>query len=477
MNEIKKDINKGINVAILYVDGASSPNPGHAGSGIHGYIYNTDSIDKKSGEKPTGYTITDRGYIENNIFPRSQTKTVIPTHYVDIIYGYKDPQTNNYAEVMAIISALDDIGNNNVIPINKINIKADSTYALSILHKAINNISYDHIDKNIVLYELMFKIVEDLKIKGIEITYDKVIAHSTDLGNNIADMLAVYGKQKSAKFNIDKDIRIIDAKKYWTGKIDLNPLLDFKQIFFAKHLMVNTVNDIIYSVMRYKTDVEPGNKTHEATFGLVVLKEDIPEIKDVIDVYHYNVGSRSSIATIDLQELYRRDNLSYYNFLGKESYSFNRKNNSVLTIGKKPIVYNISPTGLATLAMEKILSMYNNVSMYRDNTLANKYRHVIDITNLIYDVDNPKYPTKLENGTNELIVNYKLNDKDIKIKLDLTTDTLSRNQFKRIEGKKPKVSLVLNMVSERYIEYFTIVETNADEIGIYFSLYSNRIIL
>ena len=239
---------------------------------------------------------------------------------------------------MAIIMALDDVGNNTIVPVNSIVIKSDSTYALSILHKAINNLSYDHIDKNIVLYELMFKVVGDLKDKGIEVSYDKVVGHSTDLGNNTADMLAVYGKQKSATFNIDKDIRIIDAKKYWTGKQDLNPLLDFKQIFFAKHLMVNTVNDVIYSVMRYKTDVEPGNKTHEATFGLVVLKEDVPEIKDVIDVYHNNVGSRSSIATIDLQELYKRDNLSYYNFLGKESYSFNRKNNSVLTIGKKPIV-------------------------------------------------------------------------------------------------------------------------------------------
>ena len=473
MDEIKNDIN----VAILYVDGSAGPNPGYCGSGVHGYIYNTDTIDTKSGEKPNGYTITNIGYIENNIFPRSQTKTVIPSHYIDGVYGYIDSRSNNYGEVMAIIYALEDVVANEELNISKVIIKSDSTYALSILHKSINKLSYEHLDKNLELYEHMGAIVKHLQDKGVEIAFDKVVGHSTDLGNNLSDVLAVHGKHKSATFNIDKDLNIVSSKKYWTNKIDCNTLLDFKQIFFCKHLSNNDVNDVIYSVMRYKTDVEPGTKTHEATFGIVVLKDHVKEIKDIIDVYEEGVGHRSSIATINLQELYKRDNMSYYNMLGKSTYKFNRRTGSVHNLFNTPILYNIKPTGLATLAMEKMMSMYSNVVSYRDKTLASRFVHVIDISNMIYNVDSPKYETILENGTNDLVVPYNINGKDIKIKLDLITDTLSRNQFKRIERKKPKVMLVLNMVSERYVEYYTLVETSDEEIGIYFSLYSNRIIL
>ena len=171
MSEIKKDIN----VAILYVDGSAGPsNPGYCGSGIHGYIYNTDTIDTKSGEKPNGYTITNIGYIENNIFPRSQTKTVIPSHYIDGVYGYIDSRSNNYGEVMAIIYALEDVVANEELNISKVIIKSDSSYALSILHKSINKLSYEHLDKNLELYEHMGAIVKHLQDKGVEITFDKV---------------------------------------------------------------------------------------------------------------------------------------------------------------------------------------------------------------------------------------------------------------------------------------------------------------
>ena len=466
-----------MNVAILYTDGACSPNPGYCGSGVHGYIYHTDTIDTKSGEKPNSYTITDIGYIENNIFPRSQTKTVVPSHYIDASYGYKDPGTNNYGEVMAIIYALEDIVLNEALEIKKAVIKSDSSYALSILHKSINRLSYEHLDKNIELYIHMGDIVKVIQDKGIDLSYNKVVGHSTDLGNNLSDVLAVHGRHKSATFNIDKDLSIVSSKKYWTNKTEYNTLLDFKQIFFAKHLNNNNTDDVIYSVMRYKTDVEPGTKTHEATFGIVVLKEHVKEIKDIIDIYEDSVGHRSSIATINLQELFKRDNMHYYNVLGKSCYKFSRKTNTVFNVFNTPILYNIRPTGLATLAMEKMLSMYSNVVSYRENNLSGKFVHVVDISNMIYNVESKKYETILDNGVNELIVPYNLNGKDIKVKLDLTTDTLTRNQFKRIENKKPKVMLVLNMVSERYVEYYTLVETTDNEIGIYFSLYSNRIIL
>ena len=50
--------------AVLFTDGSSIPNPGKAGAGIHGYIYNANAkVEKNS--KFGKFLVTNKGYIDS----------------------------------------------------------------------------------------------------------------------------------------------------------------------------------------------------------------------------------------------------------------------------------------------------------------------------------------------------------------------------------------------------------------------------
>jgi len=77
----------------------------------------------------------------------------------------------------------------------------------------------------------------------------------------------------------------------------------------------------------------------------------------------------------------------------------------------------------------------------------------------------------------DIRVNYLMKDnKNIKVILELGKDTITRNQFKKLEKLEPVVTLITNELSNNYIEYYVIVETKKNnDIGIYCNYFSNGV--
>jgi len=118
------------------------------------------------------------------------------------LYGAAQSTTNNIMEMTAFLRALNYATN---YPANIINIYSDSAYILNCFKQKwyVNwekngwrNAKKQPV-KNQVLWELILKIKRELEAKGKVLNFIKVKAHSTDKYNNIADALAVKGREEA----------------------------------------------------------------------------------------------------------------------------------------------------------------------------------------------------------------------------------------------------------------------------------------
>lgn len=452
---------------VLYVDGSGKIDIEAMGTGIHGYVYNDDGKDKKSGDRPKKYTITNKGYLENGNSD-NESYTVLPEAYVDGIITNIKGGTSNRAELDGIIYAIKIALEYEHGDISTLLIKSDSAYAIGCAYKAKsvdrnewNLNTTKNLDKYLVLEDL-FKMAKD---KGMLISINKVLGHSTSLGNHLADRLAFLARNNSYKyrtFNVDVHIT---KGKYWSYKEEIHPMINFKQLFFMNGIGASDS----YCIMDYKKDDVIGKPINNAAFGLVKLKEPVDRISNIINSYNNYLNTLSLIAGIDLKVLYSQRALMYSNLFGNDIFIPNNKGRKYLTVLEEDIVCSeVYPPGLAKVTLDKTMLLRNIMEDYTDGSKTFKY---IDITDKIYGVDTKGKPTTLIDG------NVKHLDVEIpdvcKLPIMLGTETLTRNQFKKLEKTNTKVYLVYMPVSDKGLEYWTLVDSDGS-IGIYTNYYTNK---
>lgn len=461
---------------VLYGDGSADNMLRIYGVGFTGYIYSDDTKNKPSSDKPNRYTITNIGYLENELLGKYKYDTVVPSYYIEGMIGYEEEGTNNVAELKAFIEPLEYLFKNNINHYNlkSILFKSDSSYTLLILDYLANNpkeIWQKKVLANLDLVDRIYSIINLLKDNNIELKWIKVIGHSTSLGNNIADRLALHGRVH--KCNI---IEVVPSKKHWSKSFDIHPLLRFRQAFF---MTSETRSEPMYIIMDYKTGEEVGKKTHDALFGITILEKEENMIKDAVDMFTNKFGTTSLLSTIDLKVLSSRNVLYYYKIFGKHAYRYENKNKSVLSLDDDYVCRNVYPPGLAMQAYEKINFLYMILSEYRDNKPIEN-RIFTDVTDSFYMIKTTKKTEKrvcsLPLGENIVKLNLNLYGKKIQCNLVLGTDMPNRNQMKAIEDNVEKV--VLSTIKlNKMIDYQIIIETKNKEYGIYTNLYSCKIFL
>lgn len=461
---------------VLYGDGSADNMLRQYGVGFTGYLYTDDTKNKASSDKPNRYTITNIGYLENELLGKYKYDTVVPSFYIEGMIGYTDEGTNNVAELKAFIEPLEYLFKNNINQCNvkSILFKSDSSYTLLILDYLYNNpeeIWRKKVLANLDLVDRINKLIKILKDNNIELKWYKVIGHSTSLGNNIADRLALHGRIHKCSI-----IEVVPTKKHWSKSFDIHPLLRFKQAFF----MTNEVRDEpMYIIMDYKTGEEVGKKTHDALFGITILNKEEDMLKDAVDMFTHRFGTTSLLSTVDLKVLSTRNILYYYSVFGKNAYRYESKNKSVLSLDDDYICRNVYPPGLAMQAYEKINFLYMILSEYRNNKPIEN-RIFTDVTDHFYTLKVTKKTEKrvLSLPIGESIVKMNLNvyGKDIQFNLVLGTDMPSRNQMKAIEDSIEKV-ILSSIKINKMIDYQIIIETKNKEYGIYTNLYSCKIFL
>jgi ribonuclease HI len=484
-NEILVEENYNIyDTIVLYGDGSAGPtNPGFYGSGIHGYIYNSNNVGKKNGDKPNKYVISDIGYIEVEQILKYKHETVIPDFYVNGYFSYIGISTNNVAELNAFIESSFHILSNTNFNFKKVIFKTDSMYLINVVNAIRRDTNKSWVNEstkpNLSSWHVLYDIITNYDKAGITCEIVKVLGHSTSLGNHLADRLALLGRTESTRFKPDNKFELTPAKGYWNVKLDRHPFLSFKQLFFTNSLR-DASSENSYAIMNYKTDVEPGKKTHEACFGLVILQDKQDYIESAINAYQSFLKSFSVISTVNLTDLYSQYVINYTSLFGDSPYMFNSKRGVLSLMEDVDVVSEIRPAGLATQAIDKIMGLYTILNEYRNReTILTTAKTYHDITDLMYGVDEKGKPTTLiKGGVNTLDVIINIDGVDTKFPLDLGRDTLERNTFKRMEKNDPHVFIVYNKVTPTYIEYFVLVELReTGDLSIWCNFYNNRIFL
>lgn len=486
--------------AILHTDGSFKPNVegdltlGCYGAGVHGYIYNNSKINKGTSDTPQNYYITTLGYVINTMYDKTSDTLVTPSYYVDGIYSFLNKGTISQAEVLGIICSLTDLFKyTEQINLNSILIYTDSTYALDVFNKVKKELEAFNIPPetpNFHLYEDLRNTLLQYKHKNISIVIDKIQAHTLHIGNNIADDLAYIGRKQSGERNLVSRFDVFDtnidgkkSNKYWSNNVEENELLKFKQLFFTNSLRAQR-DEIIYSVMNYKTDVEPGTRTHDALLGLVSVINPPVIIEDAIKYFHKSTSTTSVLSTINLKNLYSRDVSYPYTLYGDSIYTYIH-NKRTLFKRSIPIITPVNPPGLSTKLLMDMQFMYNFISTYRtikddvlkEEVMVNKSLLFINITDRIYGFGTKKQQLSciIPQGNTYIDIEHSVNNKAIKFPISLGKDTLDRNNFKRLESRNPTVILIVDIKSDKFFEYYTLIEVEGD-IGVYTNLYSNKVV-
>ena len=464
-------------IAIVYGDGSSDFRYEVYGCGITGYIYNKKAIGSNSGDTPSKYYITEKGYIEYEQFPKSGLKTVIPCFYFDGVFGYKGKGTSDIAELLAFINGMENILVEELgFSFEKIIYKTDSSYvvlAIDHLQSIGESVIGNQLKANEDLIRKIYSIIKNLKEKEIELEVIKVQGHSTSLGNNMADRLANIGRITGRQ-----QFFIRENDKHWSKADKPHPMTRFKQLFFINTDSPST--EYLYSIMDYKTGVEVGKRTHEAMFGLALMKKAIEKVELIKELFNSHISPINLLSTIDLNVLFNRDTSYYFDLLNKDCFYFQNKNKSLVNLFGDIVAKDIYPPGLAVQAFEKMNGLYSIINVYKDwkaGKEIDKSFKIHDITSSFYEISKKgKCNCIVANGVNIIDMEVKEYNEKLKIPLSLGIDTLSRNSFKQLETSSPKVYLILYK-SSKVIEYCTIIETSEGDIGIYCNPYSCKVFL
>lgn len=227
--------------AIIYTDGSAIPNPGKAGAGIHGYIYDYKNNDNITINKPSRFIVTNNGYKDldsaiNSIRaaitfkeiaankPQGFSFIVNPVEYIEGIVSLSNA-TNNVAELLGALEAVKFIVNNkDDYDIKHITIYTDSGYAINAFNKIYDSIGEkynywlnrpNHTQLREIESVLKVAIANNIKV---ELRWIK--GHAGSIGNVKADMMADIGR-KLPTDDVSVKIDFYNPKEYY-AKLPIN---------------------------------------------------------------------------------------------------------------------------------------------------------------------------------------------------------------------------------------------------------------
>ncbi len=500
---------------VLYTDGSVRPtNPGYGGWGVHGYIYTNKKIDKpisvKSVEleteednlvnKKDSCVITNKGYLGYSVMEKSiNTYPVKPTVFIDGLGSHPNKITNQYAELTALLKALEYVVNKDL---KFIDIFSDSTYVIFGMTQRIENYAKNNwLDRdgnsviNCDLWKQLYQLHNNLLNKGCHISYNWVKAHVGIYGNELADSSAVTGMNYSTYEEHKESFIETNYKDYYEK--ERHPFISFERIFFNSVEKYNTPGYYFQSKSNDQIDFVIGKRMPKAAYSIIKLNNPDNVIESVKE-RQYDVSNKlNMIVMMMLDKVYNKNIYRYLNNHGKYCLVKDRRNFGLNFTGKEPITIEVNPTGLSIRAIENfnyledILDKFLQLHESHDKKLTSPEKlNWFNITDKFFTTE-----TKLKKKEEVLVctLNKEINDttdclkisideihnnKEIKldIPLILGLDILPRNNLKRLEDLQPNIYLITWRESEASLRYATIIKCS-DSVGIWSNFFSDRIIL
>jgi ribonuclease HI len=512
---VKEEPKKGL---IIYTDGGCRPkNPGNAGWGIHGYLY--DAVKPKKGSGLGDHFLTNHGYLSRedagkrtltfveyttDVFMAAikNSKTdlleVTPTYYVNGFGSFLSEQTNNVAELTATIEGLKFALEHGV---DVVEVWTDSEYVRRGVEDWLpgwirnNFIRPDLTEvKNKKEWQELLSIREQLKNRGTHVQVRWIRSHMDSMGNTEADHAATAGVIQSMRnrsgFNKDaqqySSVSTEKAEGYWKYDSERHPFIALPRMYF------NTKEEYMREGEYYfgthgKDDDHVGKRISDGAYSVVILKEKDHVLEMVRSFCCRYAEDGDNIMFARLDQLYNptiHRELTLFNDNAMVPVkNTSRGRLSLETTGAVPLVDHVDPPLLAYRAVDCVTEMLGNLQQF----LANDPRLVrTDITDILYET--VEKPTK--KGTESflqlkaeynvgfaslnVVANYQLDDsvQTAPVTLTLGIDLLTRNSLKRLETTSPKVTLITWAESADAFRYATVIQSGED-VGIWAGYYSN----
>lgn len=368
--------------AVIYTDGGAQINPGPAGSGVHGYIY--EYIHPTKGTGNPKQTLTQLGYLTNEEFvlrctgkngkkkdlqkeikviPENVTKEFIdeafrsdypfevtPIEYINAVQGFKDPTTNSRAElaasVLGIKAILREIRTNPALKeLMTIEVISDSEYVVKGFteradiwrknnYRKSDGKEIAHVD----LWKELLALDENAKALNCAIRFTWIKGHADFYGNEAADHLATMGINFSKSScmqlgNDDHRIEVLPAQGYWKKDFE-KPDFFYNTYVIFNCAWNNNTNDFfccsasfpgkeIGTKMRFL-----GSTQSDAGFCIIHYDEQghlddseingITMIKQIMNKQSVLLEKMPVIATIQTDVVFSNEFQNDYRLLGEE---------------------------------------------------------------------------------------------------------------------------------------------------------------
>lgn len=476
---------------VIYTDAGVAPgNPGPAGMGIHGYVYQPRTSKQFSGN-PT-HSPTETGYVDKSdlrkIGKDYKDIEVQVVEYVDGSVNLPTHQTNQYAEVMALCKGLELASE---LGVKSVTAYSDSKYTV----EGINGWVYKWVKNNWrkpdgtsysnrAAFENLLNAKRALTNAGVRVSVNWIKGHAGELGNERSDFLATIARNQAALGLPMESYQRRDAKGYWKTDTNKHPFYHLDNIYVA-NISKTIGSNVYYMGSHGKEEDEVGARRVESSFAILEMSETNPDVDTVLKMAQ-EVKERRRIDTepfvrVSLTNLYDKNVYESMSMFGAQALE--AKGKVVLDLfsisTKKPVLIQSDPPYLAYQLIEDLEELDQIFKLYKtDNPEVVK----TDITDQLYEqvTKGKKTLNQLKPafvvGSRRLTlpVNYRSNDsiQQAQVTLIFGTGMLGRNEFKRIESLNPKVEVITWSVGELVFRYAVVIHVDGAR-GIWSNIYAN----
>lgn len=514
---------------VIYSDGGSAgSNPGPIGSAIHAYFYRFNPNHFQN--KVPKHIATPLGYIERKTdtqlkaYPKEITDEWIQKQlnkaqveveiiaYLDQYRSTQNPEqrTNNAAEAAAFLMALITVLKH---PVDHSFINTDSQYVIRNWHN-LEKIHADHYLRkdntplpNEHLWRAIYEVYQDLKSANKLPKVDWVKGHSGNIGNETADFFAGLSAQISASHLYDiqeeriqsftTDGEALDG--YWKAEAEPHPLLQFTKRFYWNPLH-DQADGLYYlgNLGKGQENYLLGKRVSDSGYAVVRLLQNDPVLESIKQYQNEALQKSPSGELLDCVVAGNLDTITSsktYNRLlklGHDYVSAPSRFRSDLTAHKAGALTEVlSPPYMAMEALESIVEL----EVYLKDYLSGKpHGTPTDLTDLLYDRNHKtdkqtkeKVMTgltlkkEIDSALTEIKVKANYEVSSLKGTVDLTLtlglDLPRRNALKRLEVHQPKVTVFTFERGQGLLRYYTVVELDTGECGIWAASHANTVFL
>lgn len=469
---------------VLYTDGGCKPSRGFGGYGVHGYFYNNEVPKQGSGSKEPPTAV---GYKSG----ASKDSHVTIVSYVDFWSAIEGETTNNVAELLAAIQALELVL---LAEVKTVTIMVDSIYVrdgLSKWHKKWIKNNWMREDGTMISnraeWEALISLKDQVTANGIKLQIEWVKGHSGALGNVQADSLASRGVVAARKGVGGKRLTYTEPKGYWSYSTSHNRLLSKSCWYFLTGEFEQLRKDGLYTYHMGKHGPKTtllGKAAVEASYAVVFSKTQDPVLEHIRE--YQNQVSDEGYQRVVIANLDTIHQPKHYQEITEDGHTHldvygNTKN--LVNCDGAILTEEVNPTRLAYRALETLNSLEKTLEEYLAGGDASSHMVFTDITEIIYEKEadkKGKIKCKLKPDigvTTKYIdckANYDTKAKSgvIDLRLVMDVDMPSRNALSALTGNSPIIKVATQRMSDDSLIYFTFVETDLG-VGIWSSVHAN----